>query len=62
MKSELWFLIGDAGLGVFDLRIDVAVDDDEVVPAVVVEVDKGVAPADVGSAGLGDAGDDTRRR
>ena len=54
--DELWFLIGDAGLGVFDLRVDVAVDEDEVLPAGVVEIDEGVAPADVGDAGLGDAG------
>ena len=54
--EELRFAVGDAGLGVVDLRIDVAVDEDEVLPAGVVEVDEGVAPADVGNAGVGDAG------
>ena len=48
LKYKLGFLIGDAGLGVVDLRVDVAVDENEVLPAGVVEVDEGVAPADVG--------------
>jgi hypothetical protein len=38
------------------LRVDVAVDHEEVEPAVVVVVEKAVAPADKGNGGLGDSG------
>ena len=48
--------IFDAGPCGVDLRVDVSVDEEEIDPAVVVEVDEGVAPADEGASGRCDVG------
>src|SRR5450759_1152690 len=51
--------IAGAGFQSVDLRIDVAVGDENVEPGVVVHVEKGGAPGDVGIAGLANAGSPT---
>jgi len=48
-----------AGFQSVDLRIDVAVGDEDVEPGVVIHVEKSGAPADVGVAGLAHAGSPT---
>jgi len=39
-----------------DLRIDVAIGDEEIEPGIVIHIEEGSAPADVGIAGLTDTG------
>jgi len=52
-----WLAVEDADLGVLNLRVDVAVDGDEIEPAIVIDVVEGVAPADDVGRGAGDVGD-----
>src|SRR5581483_11648623 len=47
----------DADLGIVNLRVDVAVNGDEIEPAIVIDVVEGVAPADDVGRGAGDVGD-----
>src|SRR5258707_1089184 len=48
--------VARASFDLVDLRIDVAIGDEEVEPGVVVHIEEGSAPADVGITGLTDTG------
>ena len=56
LEEKFGLEIMQIGAHLIDLGIDMAIDDEDVLPAVVVEVDKGIAPADISARAAADAG------
>src|SRR5580658_489729 len=56
-EEQFWFAVFGSGLGGgIHLRIDVAVDDEQIRPSVIIKVEESVAPSNIGSCAGSDSG------
>ena len=54
-KQQLWFKIGDFGMDAVHLWIHMSVDQEKILPAIVIEVDQDISPPHIPSCALGNS-------